>query len=136
MENMKYILMTIALVTAVVVFGFIDDMFAPIIYPQTVTDEVVNTTTAVPVNLAYDDLVDNSWTVTNGSTELTETTEYTITRATGVFTLVNGTYNSTALNVDYQYYETEYMSSSISRIILQYIVPIGLLGMFAIVIFL
>ncbi|HPQ79499.1 MAG TPA: hypothetical protein PLG47_03555 [Candidatus Dojkabacteria bacterium] len=134
MTEMKYIMLTIAIITAVVGFVLLDDMLAPMIYPQTVTGEVVNTTTATPVNLAYDDLVDNSWTVKNASSELTETTDYTITRATGVFTLVNGDYNSTALTVDYQYYETEYMSSSLSRIILQYIVPLGLLGALVLVV--
>ena len=111
MAEMKYILMTIALITAVVGFVVVDDLVAPMIYPQTITGEVVNTSTDTPVNLAQDDLVDDSWTVKNDTTTLTETTEYTITRATGVFTLVNGTYNETALTVDYQYYQPEYMSS-------------------------
>ena len=134
MAELKYIVLTIAIITAIVGFVLVDDMLAPMIYPQTVTGEVVNTTTAVPVNLAYDDLVTSSATVKNGTTELTVTTDYTIATSTGVFTLVNGDYDSTALTVDYRYYETEYMSSPLSRIILQYLVPIGLLGALVIVI--
>ncbi|MEA3420775.1 MAG: hypothetical protein U9Q97_03755 [Acidobacteriota bacterium] len=136
MDSKTVLLAILAVVTAVVGFSIIDSMVGPMSYPQSVTNETVNTSTATPVNLAYDDLHDNSWSVyvSSDSTALTETTEYTIARATGLFTLVNGSYNETDLGVDYQYHTDEYFASSLSRTIMKYIVPIGLLGIFAIAI--
>lgn len=130
-------ILTVVLMVSMFVVGMavMDDLASKAAYPTSVTGETVNTDTSTTVTLNNYPVVDDSYTVKNDTTELTDETDYTITTETGVFTLLNGDYNNTDLTVDYQYESDEYFDNSLSRTIVRYIVPIGLLTMLALVVF-
>lgn len=130
--------LAVMLVTGLVAYNLLDVLITDTITPTTVTNETVGTGNGTgylsgtldnfPVIAASDSMTCNYTAV--------GAVNYTLTDATGALVVTDVVKCAGAtVRANYQYEDTAYYDSSLSRTIVTYIVPIGLLGLFAIAAF-
>jgi co-chaperonin GroES (HSP10) len=129
----------IGLVSAVIGFTIIDTIVTPM--SNSVVGSVGEMTTNRTLGDGYG-VKQGTLVITNAtqSTEvLLEGTDYSVVYHTGALSLLDAQYDGSAnvtTNATFEYFQAEYLNSSISRTVAPYIVPVGLLGVLAMAAFL
>ena len=123
----------IAVVAAVVGFSIIDSIMVNAANLDKSTQNNQNWTSGSKIVSPCDLGIDSVITIVNatGGQALTETTHYTLDKSTCKFTPADTSTKGYLFNVSYYYSDTSTYSSSTSRLIAGYVVPIGLLGVLA-----
>jgi len=98
-----------------------------------VANESLNLSTGTAVSLTFNDIVENSETVLNGTTNATiGSGNYTIAVAAGTFTLTTpNLLNNTQAWISYSYHPDEYVKEGTSRTLIRLIIiffALGILG--------
>ena len=126
------------IISGIIGFAILDSLATDATNPATVSNET-HTISSVPevITVSNTPVVSGSETIKNeaGTVTLTRNVNYTVVSySTGQFNITD--YNISAhgstLGVYYSYEDSNYLHSSISRTIMSYVVPIGLLGLLAV----
>jgi len=125
-------------ITGVIGFSIVDGVVNPAVNHQWAVNESHSNTTSLPENLtlSYDALAASSLSfTTSGGTpiDIGYVTVYTTEGYAEVSADLNTTLNGTTWLFTYAYEGDQYFDSSLSRTIVTYVVPIGLLGLIGIV---
>jgi len=125
-------------ITGVIGFSIVDGVVNPSVNHQWAVNESHSNSTDLPENitLTYDALAASSlsFTTSDGTPiEAGYVTVYTDEGYAEVSADLNTTLNGTTWLYTYAYEGDQYFDSSLSRTIVTYVVPIGLLGLIAIV---
>jgi hypothetical protein len=132
--NADILTMVVALVAGIVLFSVLDMLIADTNNPASVVNETVGTANAsgyLSATLDYPLIVDMGLVYCNS----TATTNYTVTDFTGAIVVDGADCASAAVLASYTYDDGTYMSGSLSRLILTYLVPIGMLGLLGFIVF-
>lgn len=125
----------IGLVSAVIGFTIIDQIVAPAANPSSGTLNEFTTNTSLGEGYG---LIEGALVIINASDStdtLTIVDDYNITFNSGVL-VIGYEWDGNSMNATYDYVQAEYLNSSLSRTIVSYVVPIGLLGVLAMAAFL
>lgn len=130
--------MIITLVTGIIGFVIVSGIVTPTYNSATYNNESFTAAayaTGNQLSNFEDGIVSGSDVVTNTTHTLTRITNYNISYTTGIIN-VSTDYENDTMSATYDYYPSEYLNSSISRTVIQYVVPVGLLGILAFAAFL
>lgn len=139
MKGIASLSLVMLLVGGIVVWSIVDSLATDATNPLLVSNESFTNTSAIPFlqRLSNTPYLSGSTTLLNNSgTALTVDTNYTELNNTHInITDVTGdaVHNTTTFLISYDYEDATYFSSSLSRTIMTYIVPLGLLGLLVIV---
>jgi len=132
MSVMFYITLAVVLVGGIISFGVMDALVVQTLETSGVTLESHTVTVGTPFTLNNVPIVSVTNVTNDGyNSSLTVNNNYTIDDlVTGTINLTNyDTTQGACCQVSYTYDDGTYLSGGLSRTIVQYIVPIGLLGL-------
>lgn len=121
------------MVAGIVGMAILDSLIVDTTNAKHITNESLVLDNGTAVSLSQDDVVATSETVFADSEFLVRDTNYTIDNTLGQITLIDANYDGNTSLVTYNYYSDEYLSGGISRTIIAYVVPIGLLSLLGII---
>ena len=128
--------LVMVLISGVIGFSIIDSVAKDATNHKWSVNESHSNTTSLPQNmtLTYDKVLAGSLTMTGatGTPIVGYNTLYATEGYANIPSTLNTTLNGTTWLFTYAYEGDEYFDSSLSRTIMAYIVPLGLLGMIAI----
>lgn len=128
MEHIPLFTVAFVLITGVIVFSIVDAVTTDSQTPGSTINESVGLANASGYLIEN---LGNPWVLSMGSVHCngSTTTNYTVTKSTGAIVINGADCINDSVKASYKYDSEGYISGSLSRTIITYLVPLGLLAL-------